>query len=82
MTEREDVRAFLTKLLSRKDDPKPFADDESLVLSGRLDSVDVLDVVVFLEKRYGFALDPAEFDPGRLDSVDRIADLLKRRRRK
>jgi acyl carrier protein len=80
--ERRAVREFAAELLRRKSDPKPFADDESLVLSGRLDSVDVLDVAGFLERRFGFALDPSRFDAGKLDSVDRIAALLKTRRKK
>ncbi len=70
------IRAFVAELLREHDDEAAFADAESLINSGRLDSLAVVKLVVFLES--GFAVDFAkvEFDPQRFDSVDEIAALI------
>jgi acyl carrier protein len=78
MTKREQVREFLTGLLESKDDPGPIGDDESLVLSGRLSSLDVVETLTFLESRFGYSMDPNEFDQAHFDSVDSIMALLSR----
>ncbi len=77
MNTREEVRQFIRKILrENKDDTAPLTDDQSLVLSGRLSSLDVVDVLTFLEGHFGFAMDPNQFDQGLFDSVDRIVALL------
>lgn len=76
MDERNAVRSFVKTLLHKKDDEGPFADSDSLVLSGRLDSIDVLEIVVFLEKHYGLDFGDRPFDQGTVDSIDEIAGLI------
>jgi len=76
MNNQDAVREFLKSLLQRKGDTNPFADTDSLVLSGRLDSLDVLEIVVFLEKRYAFDFGDRPFDQQLVDSVHEIADLI------
>jgi acyl carrier protein len=80
MTPREEVRSYVKKILvENKDDAAPFADGESLVLSGRLSSLDVVDVLTFLEGKFDFAMDPNEFDQSKFDSVDAIVGMLEKR---
>lgn len=68
------VRQLIQEILNGKNDRDGFTDSDSMIFSGRLQSVDVLDLVVFLEERFG--LDFSEgFDQARLDSVDEIIRL-------
>jgi len=76
MNDHDAVREFVGSLLRRKGDTNPFTDTDSLVLSGRLDSLDVLEMVVFLEKQYSFDFGDRPFDQQMVDSVDEIADLI------
>jgi acyl carrier protein len=77
MTPRDRVRQHLLELLREsKGDTEPMTDSSSLVLSGRLSSVDVVETVTFLETTFGFELDPNEFDQTLFDSVDRIVAML------
>ena len=70
------VRDFVRQLLAQRGDRKPFSDDGSLFRSGRLSSVDAVELVVLLEEK--FAIDFAEtgFDQNLIDSIDSIAVLL------
>jgi acyl carrier protein len=76
MNDQDAVREFVGSLLLRKGDLLPFEDTDSLVLSGRLDSLDVLEIVVFLEKTYAFDFGDRPFDQQLVDSVDEIKDLI------
>jgi acyl carrier protein len=70
------VRQLLQQTLKSRNDTDLFTDYDSLIFSGRLQSVDVLDVVLFLEERFGIDFSEG-FDQGRLDSVEEIMNLLK-----
>lgn len=76
MDEKNAVRSFVTTLLQKKGDHAEFSDDDSLVLSGRLDSVDVIEMVSFLEQRYGVDFGDRPFDQGMVDSVNEIAGVI------
>jgi acyl carrier protein len=76
MGRREEVRACLRNLLERKGDKRPFEDADALIVSGRLDSLDVLSVVEFLEDSYGFQLSPSGFNRDDFGSVDLILDMV------
>jgi acyl carrier protein len=75
MKDRLALRAVLEKLLLQKGDRNTFSDGESLLTSGRLDSVDTLELVVLLEQDYGIDFSNG-FDRDDLDSVDSILNLI------
>jgi len=70
------IREFLRKLLVRKNDCQPFSDDASLLLSGRLQSVDAVALAVFLEEKFGVDFAEMGFDQEKMDTVDAIASLV------
>ncbi len=70
------VRNFLHKLLAREGESQPFADSDSLLLSGRLQSVDGVEIVVFLEEKFGLDFAELGFDLAKIDSVNSIVALI------
>lgn len=72
MAGKSEIRFFVQQLLDAKGDHRPLADDESLLLSGRLQSVDAVEMVVFLEEKFGLDFADIGFDREQLDSVDAI----------
>jgi acyl carrier protein len=70
------IREFIRKLLDRKGDTKPFSEESSLLLSGRLQSVDAVSLVVFLEENFGIDFAEIGFDQERLDTVSAISSLI------
>ena len=79
MEKRNKVRGFVADLLQKKGDCRGFADGEGLLTNGRFDSIDALDVVVFLESEYGVNFGERQFDQGELDSIDNIVGLIESR---
>jgi acyl carrier protein len=73
------VRAFLVDSFLLGDDDG-FANDESLLDSGIVDSTGVMEVVSFLEESFAIAVDDDELVAENLDSVDRLAVFVQRKR--
>ena len=72
------VRAFLVDTFLLGDDDG-FADDESLLDSGIVDSTGVMEVVAFLEESFGIEIDDDELIADNLDSVQRLAAFVARK---
>ena len=71
----ERVRAFLVDSFLLGDDDG-FADDESLLDSGIVDSTGVMEIVAFLEETYGIPIDDDELVADNLDSVERLTKFV------
>jgi len=76
MSAQQQVREFVAALLARKGDTAAFDDEESLVSRGRLDSVDVMEIVLFLEDKFGLDFGDRGFNLDDYDSVSHILALL------
>jgi acyl carrier protein len=79
MDKRKEIRSFVAALLRRKGDSAPFADSESLILAGRLESIDAIEIVMFLENRFGLDFAITGFDQTQIDSIELIARLTEKR---
>lgn len=55
------------------------ADDQSFLESGVIDSTGVLELVAFLEERYGIAVADRELLPENLDSVQNVSRFVARK---
>jgi len=72
MKGKTEIRDFVQELLSRSGDDGPMADEDSLLSSGRLQSIDEVDIVVFLEENFGIDFSEIGFDREQIDSIDAI----------
>jgi acyl carrier protein len=80
MTLRADLRQFiLENYLLTRDDPS-LRDSDSLTARGILDSTGALELVMHLEERYGVTVQDEELHPDNLDSIDKIAAFIERKR--
>jgi acyl carrier protein len=76
MDDMAEVREFLRKLLAMRGDRQPFSDTSSFFLSGRLGSVDAVELVVLLEDKFGIDFAEAGFDQSKIDSIEAIRSLV------
>lgn len=63
------VRSFVVEAFYA---PTELADDASLLDTGTMDSTGVLELIVFIEKRWGITVGDREILPDNFDSVRRI----------
>jgi acyl carrier protein len=76
MDDSKQIREFVEGLLRAKGDQKAFEDSDSLILSGRLASMDAVEIVMFLESRFGLDFAEIGFDQAQIDSVELIQSLV------
>jgi acyl carrier protein len=77
MDHTAEVREFFKGLLAIRHDRQPFTNSTSFFLSGRLSSVDAVELVVFLEEKYGIDFAEIGFDQSQIDSVEAVESLLR-----
>lgn len=70
---KNDVRAFIVENFLFGDATQAPADDASLIENDVIDSTGVLELVAFIEERFGVVMADADIVPANLDSLDRIA---------
>jgi acyl carrier protein len=73
---RSQMRNYVTQRLRMKGDLAPLADEDLLFTSGRLDSLDAVEIIMSLEADYGINFSDINFDLTLLDSVAAIATLV------
>jgi acyl carrier protein len=79
MNVRSQMRNYVVQRLRMKGDGSPLGDQDLLFSSGRLDSLDAVEIVICLETDYGINFSEINFDLTLLDSVDAITELVEYR---
>ena len=74
-----DIRGFIIDnfLFGQADDT--LRDDDSFLATGIIDSTGVLELVSFIEKRYGISIANDELIPDNLDSVNKVSSFVGRK---
>ena len=75
---RSQMRNYVTQRLRMKGDFSPLNDEDLLFTSGRLDSLDAVEIIMSVETDYGINFAEINFDLTLLDSIAAIADLVDR----
>lgn len=68
----KEVRGFLAENFILDDAGAGLGADESLTQAGVLDSMGVLELIMFIEERFGVSIPDEDTLPENLDSVNRI----------
>ena len=79
MALKQQIREFVTTNFYVAD-PKALEDTTSLLDHGIIDSTGVLEVIMFVESAFGVTVEDAEMLPENLDSIERIAAFVARKR--
>ena len=79
MTIEEQIRQYIAENFLFTDDGYPLSDDASFLEEGIVDSTGVLEVVMFVEERFGFTVEDEEIVPDNFDSVTQLAAYIGRK---
>jgi len=78
-TVEEKIAAYIADniLFSKKGYPHPH--DASFLDNGIVDSMNVLELVMFVEEKFGVQVGDGEIVPDNFDSVRKLADFIRRK---
>jgi acyl carrier protein len=79
---RAGVRRFILETFLVGEPPESLQDSTSLLTTGIISSLAMLDLVAFLENEYGVTFLQDDLSPDRLDSVDLIVRLVRELRQR
>lgn len=73
------INDYISKELVQDPALLPLSNDTSLLETGVLDSLSLLKLVLFVQERFGIAVDDVDLVPEHFDSVDAICLYLRSR---
>ncbi|MEO8634290.1 MAG: acyl carrier protein [Gemmatimonadales bacterium] len=71
------VRQYILETFLKGEDPSALRNDTPLITGGILDSLATLELVSFIEQRFGIQLEAHEVDADRLDTLTAIEALVR-----
>ena len=74
-----EIRNFIVDNFLFGDTTVPLGEDDSLLQKGLIDSTGILEVVQFIEEKFGIAVEDDELVPENLDSISAIARYVMRK---
>jgi len=74
-----EVRDFVVENFLFGDTTVPLGEDDSLLQKGLIDSTGILEVVSFIEEKFGIAVEDDELVPDNLDSIGAIVKYVMRK---
>ena len=72
--QKASLRSFILKLISDKS--RTLTDSESLVQSGLVDSIQIAQIIIFLESEFSLRVKDEDLNLESFDSLTRIAALI------
>ncbi len=73
---KKTIKEFIVNHFLKGGKLTTFADDDSFLEEGIIDSVGVLELVAFLEETFDFRVEDEEIIPDNLDSVNRLVTFV------
>ena len=80
MSIKDQVRSFILTNYLFTDDAKALDDSVSLMQGGTMDSTGILELIMFLEEKFGIKVGDEEMIPANLDSVNNVVDFVGRKK--
>lgn len=75
----EKIRLFIIENFLFDEDGNVLGNNDSFLDKGIIDSTGILEVVSWIQETFGFEVDDEELIPENLDTVNRLADFIKRK---
>jgi acyl carrier protein len=79
MTIAQEIRGFVVANFLFGQENAALTEEQSFLESGIIDSTGVLELVAFLEQRFGIAVDDRELLPENLDSISNVTRFITRK---
>lgn len=79
MSTKDALKTFILNNYLFTDDASALTDDQSFLDSGIIDSMGVMEIVLFIEQEFGIAIDDTDITPENLDNLGSICALIQRK---
>lgn len=77
---REQIKQYIAETFLFSDNGFPLSDDASFLDEGVIDSMGVLELIMFTEETFNISVKDEEIKPENFDSVNKLHDYIQRKR--
>lgn len=75
----EKVRTYIADNILFSSDGYPYSDDTSFLENGVVDSMNVMELVAYVEEAFGVKVEDSDIVPANFDSVQNLSSYLRRK---
>ena len=76
----ETLRSYIAENILYSSKGFPYSDDTSFLENGIVDSMNMMEIVMFVEEKFGVAVTDEDITPDNFDSVNQLADFIRRKK--
>jgi acyl carrier protein len=73
------IRNYIAQNILFSDNGFKYDDDASFLEEGIVDSLGIMELVLFIEERFGLSVDDRDLTPDNFDSVNKMANYIQNR---
>jgi acyl carrier protein len=73
------IRTYIAENLLFSGNGYPYTDDTSFLEEGIVDSMGIMELVLFVDEQFGITVEDEELVPDNFDSVTRLASYIRRK---
>jgi acyl carrier protein len=78
-TIEQQLRSFIAREILFSGNGYPYADDNSFLENGVVDSMNVMEIVLYTERTFGIPIEDREIVPANFDSIHALATFIRRK---
>ena len=79
MSIEEKIQTYIAENILFSDNGYPHADDTSFLEEGIVDSMGIMELVMFVDESFGISVEDEELVPDNFDSVSKLAAYIRRK---
>ena len=79
MSIEDKIRAYIAENILFSDNGYPHTDDTSFLEEGIVDSMGIMELVMFVDESFGITVEDEELVPDNFDSVSKLAAYIRRK---
>jgi acyl carrier protein len=73
------IRSYIAQNILFNDNGFKYEDDDSFLEEGIVDSLGIMELVLFIEETFGLSIDDRDLTPDNFDSVNKMAHYIQNR---
>ncbi len=75
----ETIRSYIAENILYSNNGFPFSDDTSFLENGIIDSMNIMEIVMFIEDKFAISIADEDITPDNFDSVTKLVDFIHRK---
>ena len=73
------LKTYIAENILFSDNGYPYDDQDSFLEKGIVDSINILEIVMFIEEKFDFTVNDSELIPDNFDSIKKLSDFIQKK---